>query len=183
VDDERPISLGFGALLRRHRLAAGLSQETLAERARMSVVAISALERGARQHPYRETVVLLAQALNLTPAAAAELEFAARRPRQPRSDIDPAAASGRRSRALAPDDGPTSTAAARATKDGRPQANNNLPFALTSLIGRDVELGEISSMVREHRLVTLTGAGGVGKTRCAPSGSTIDFRWQTRWCC
>ena len=37
----------FGELLRRHRLAAGIAQETLAERARLSVETISALERGA----------------------------------------------------------------------------------------------------------------------------------------
>jgi len=49
----------FGALLRRHRLAAGLTQKTLAERARMIAVGIGALEHGGRRSPYRETVVLL----------------------------------------------------------------------------------------------------------------------------
>jgi transcriptional regulator with XRE-family HTH domain len=63
VDQERVADSAFGALLRRHRLAAGLSQEMLAERARMSINGISALERGNRQYPYRETVVLLAKAL------------------------------------------------------------------------------------------------------------------------
>jgi DNA-binding XRE family transcriptional regulator len=37
----------FGALLRHHRLAAALTQETLAERAEISAQAIGALERGA----------------------------------------------------------------------------------------------------------------------------------------
>src|SRR5437016_9778703 len=41
----------FRALLRRYRLAAGLSQEALADRANLSVRAISALERGERQTP------------------------------------------------------------------------------------------------------------------------------------
>ena len=36
----------FGTLLRRHRLAAGLSQEALAERARMSTNGVGALENG-----------------------------------------------------------------------------------------------------------------------------------------
>ncbi|TNB74269.1 hypothetical protein FHJ30_06155 [Arthrobacter sp. BB-1] len=46
---------------------------------------------------------------------------------------------------------------------------NNLPAALTPLVGRDAELGEVCSLYRseECRLVTVTGAGGAGKTRLA----------------
>ena len=43
----------------------------------------------------------------------------------------------------------------------------NLRPATTSLIGRDSEVGEIEAALRAHRLVTLTGVGGVGKTRLA----------------
>ena len=43
----------------------------------------------------------------------------------------------------------------------------NLPAETTSFVGRDVELREVSKLVRQHRLVTLTGVGGVGKTRLA----------------
>jgi predicted ATPase len=43
----------------------------------------------------------------------------------------------------------------------------NLRRATTSLIGRESELGEIAAAVKAHRLVTLTGVGGVGKTRLA----------------
>src|SRR5205085_8669627 len=39
--------------------------------------------------------------------------------------------------------------------------------AITSLIGRDAEVSAIEAAVRSHRLVTLTGVGGVGKTRLA----------------
>ena len=42
----------FGAQLRRHREAAGLSQEELAERASVTAAAIGALERGDRRRPY-----------------------------------------------------------------------------------------------------------------------------------
>ncbi|MCZ7570177.1 MAG: AAA family ATPase [Ardenticatenaceae bacterium] len=42
-----------------------------------------------------------------------------------------------------------------------------LPHQLTSFIGRDVELTELKRLLRERRLVTLTGAGGSGKTRLA----------------
>jgi predicted ATPase/class 3 adenylate cyclase len=41
----------------------------------------------------------------------------------------------------------------------------NLPVQPTSLIGRERELGEILDLVRGHRLVTLAGPGGAGKTR------------------
>src|SRR5882762_8279547 len=41
----------------------------------------------------------------------------------------------------------------------------NLPEPVSELIGRDVELDEILDLSASHRLVTLTGAGGIGKTR------------------
>jgi hypothetical protein len=43
----------------------------------------------------------------------------------------------------------------------------NLRSPVTSLIGRDDEVAEIEATLRAHRLVTLTGVGGVGKTRLA----------------
>jgi predicted ATPase len=43
----------------------------------------------------------------------------------------------------------------------------NLRPATTSLIGRESEVGEIEAALKTHRLVTLTGVGGVGKTRLA----------------
>ncbi|HEV2461940.1 MAG TPA: helix-turn-helix domain-containing protein, partial [Ktedonobacterales bacterium] len=56
----------FGKLLRQHRLAEGLSQEELAEKAGLSPHGISDLERGARHAPWPNTVRLLAEALKLT---------------------------------------------------------------------------------------------------------------------
>src|SRR5215831_18490103 len=56
----------FGHLLQRHRLAAGLSQAELAERAGLSPRGISDLERGLRQAPYPATLRRLAEALELT---------------------------------------------------------------------------------------------------------------------
>jgi hypothetical protein len=44
---------------------------------------------------------------------------------------------------------------------------NNLPVQLTSFIGREKELTHIQEKLTDHRLVTLTGSGGVGKTRLA----------------
>ena len=43
----------------------------------------------------------------------------------------------------------------------------NLPQQLSSVIGREEVVGEVAELVRAHRLVTLTGVGGVGKTRLA----------------
>jgi transcriptional regulator with XRE-family HTH domain len=81
-DDAAPLE-NFGTLLRRHRLAAGLSQEALAERARMSANGLAALERGTRRTPQRETLALLTGALALDARARATFEAAARR--EPRS--------------------------------------------------------------------------------------------------
>src|ERR1700727_1538992 len=58
----------FGELLRQHRLAAGLTQEALAERAGVSAKAISDLERDPDRTPRLDTIVLLADALGLEPA-------------------------------------------------------------------------------------------------------------------
>jgi LuxR family maltose regulon positive regulatory protein len=75
--------IAFGELLRRYRLAAGLSQEALAERARTSARTISDLERGVHRAPYKETVAQLADALGLQGAERAALAAAAQRFRQP----------------------------------------------------------------------------------------------------
>ena len=56
---------------------------------------------------------------------------------------------------------------AAAVAPGTLPAGNNLPQQLTSLIGREAELAEIKTRLIGHRLVTLTGSGGVGKTRLA----------------
>lgn len=41
----------------------------------------------------------------------------------------------------------------------------NLPLQLTSFVGRETELAQIESLIKRHRLVTLVGSAGVGKTR------------------
>src|SRR5215469_13330087 len=44
-------------------------------------------------------------------------------------------------------------------------ARTNLPAPTADLIGRDDEIGEVMDLVADHRFVTVTGAGGIGKTR------------------
>jgi tetratricopeptide (TPR) repeat protein/transcriptional regulator with XRE-family HTH domain len=74
---------GFGGLLKRYRVAAGLSQEALAERARLSARAIRAYEQGQRRAPYRDTVGRLVQALGLSKEEAVALEATVSRWRGP----------------------------------------------------------------------------------------------------
>ena len=49
---------------------------------------------------------------------------------------------------------------------GNPALPNNLPAQLATFVGREKELSEVRALVESSRLVTLTGAGGCGKTRC-----------------
>ncbi|MGB8908564.1 MAG: helix-turn-helix domain-containing protein [Candidatus Cybelea sp.] len=140
-----PISPDFGTLLRRYRLEAGFSQEALAERARLSLNGISALERGYRRTPQRETVELLAGALTLDAEQRSAFEAAVSRMALPRRRGEAAVTVG-----------PWPSA-----------GSESLPVALARFVGRGAELNEIAALLAEHRLVTLTGAGGIGKTQTA----------------
>jgi len=53
------------------------------------------------------------------------------------------------------------------TKPGTKEVSSNIPVPLTSFIGRQKELKEIAKLLSSSRLLTLTGPGGVGKTRLA----------------
>lgn len=92
-----PPSLPFGALLRRYRVLAGLTQEALAERAGLSVRAISDLERGVNRAPQPATLLLLADALKLSAEDRTHFEAAARREKlaeKPTQLTSPAAPAG-----------------------------------------------------------------------------------------
>jgi len=55
---------------------------------------------------------------------------------------------------------------------------NNLPTQLTSFVGRGEELAAVEGLLREQRLVTLSGAGGCGKTRLAVQAAAgLADRW------
>ena len=132
----------FGRLLRDFRVGVGLTQDELAERARMSAGGISVLERGIRTAPRRETIALLSSALGLSEADHQRLEESAARPPRAR----------RRNTGVERED----------------DVNfHNLPLALNSFLGREQERDHILKQLSQRRLVTICGVGGVGKSRLA----------------
>ena len=140
---------GFGGLLRRLRGDAGLTQEELAEAAQVSQRAVSDLERGINRTARKDTALLLAEALNLAEPVRA-LFVAAARGRAPAAGV--LSALQRQAHAA-------SWAAAGGV--------HGFPAALTSFIGRAEPLREVADLLSDHRLVTVTGPGGAGKTRLA----------------
>ncbi len=131
------IAAAFGELLKQYRLRAFLTQEALAERTGLSVRGISDLERGLKQRPRGATLQLLAEALVLSELEQATFEAAARQ-------CPP----------LYPGTG------------GRLA---RLPVLLTPFIGREREVAAVLQVLLQPdvRLLTLTGPGGIGKTRLA----------------
>lgn len=128
----------LGSVLRALREGAGLSQEELAERAGLSPHAISALERGTRTRPYPHTLRALATALDLTEDQRATLIAAV-----------------------------PARSVRQASTDTAPTRLRGLPVPATPLVGRDDDVSRVGDLLRAGRLVTLSGPGGVGKTRLA----------------
>jgi predicted ATPase/DNA-binding XRE family transcriptional regulator len=129
----------FGALLKHYRRTAGLSQEALAEKAGLSVRAISDLERGVNRSPRYATLDLLTGALPLSIQQQDLLKAAAR----PEAFIPVGADAS------------------------WPQAG--IPLPPTRLVGREADRLQVLDLIRraEVRLLTLTGPSGIGKTRLA----------------
>ena len=126
----------LGAALKKHRLAAGMTQEELAERAGISARTVSDVERGLRTAVHRDTGHRLANALGL-------------------ADEDLRAFD--------------SLAAARQASPLPVPPAGRLPQVPTPFLGRTAELDTISGVLQgsDVRLLTLTGPGGIGKTRLA----------------
>jgi predicted ATPase/transcriptional regulator with XRE-family HTH domain len=153
LEMERRNPSPVGELLRYHRIAAALSQEALAERAGLSVRAIGDLERGIHQLPRLETVRLLADALGLDQGGRAQL-LAAARPQ-----------------VMAPGDRERARGHPLTTREARP---NNLPQQPTPFLGREDQVARVVDLLSRDdvRLLTITGPGGIGKTRLALQAAT-----------
>jgi predicted ATPase/transcriptional regulator with XRE-family HTH domain len=136
----------FAELLRRHRLVAGLSQRDLADRSGLSERAIRDLERGATARPRRHSVGAVAEVLGLRGAELAAFQATAFQPAT-RHDVAPGG-----------------DADARAEPIGRTD-----PAQPGDLTGREHDLRALVDLVSggRHRLITLVGPAGVGKSRLA----------------
>ena len=146
-------STSVSALVRHHRVAAGLSQEALSEKAGVSVRGLSDLERGRSRAPRLDTLNRLSEALGLDDAQRLAL----------------VQASGH----LGSDDRDETRSDAYAAPEARPCKRGveaklaHVPDA--QLVGRDAEAAEVRGLLEQctTRLLTLSGPGGVGKTRLA----------------
>ena len=142
----------FGPLLRRYRVGAGLTQEELAQRAGLSVRAVSDMERGRTRKPFLRSVRQLAVALALAPPQRALLIAAAE-----------------------PEAGLTVTAEAGQSDGGRhfiPPVPRQLPSGVARFTGRAAELSTLAGLVGLSRredgtAVVISGTAGVGKTALA----------------
>jgi len=130
----------IGELLKKFRREAGLTQEVLAERSKLSIRSISDLERGLSRQPRYETLDLLTKALGLSAEQRVAL-FSLARPSLPGADTP---------------------------KPPLPVLPV-LPVPPTLMLGRDQELTLGLELLGkgQTRLLTVTGPGGVGKTRLA----------------
>lgn len=155
----------FGVWLRRRRKTLDLTQEELARQVGISVTTVRKLEADERR-PSRQVAQLLAEALKISPQ---DTEIFIRVARA-ETRIDHLNISE-----LSPEPLPahytTQPAAEVFGRSGEaPGIAPRLPVPPTPLIGREWELEQITQMLRRRdscRLLTITGPGGVGKTRLA----------------
>ena len=155
----------LAGLLRRLRAAAGLTQQELAKAAALSPRAVSDLERGINRTARQDTAVRLAGALGLA---------------EPARSLFVAAALGR-----------IQAAQVLVARSGQPPGGSPASAggmhgfvpALTSFVGRAGPVREVAALLDRSRLVTVTGPGGVGKTRLArqiarqAAGGFADGAW------
>jgi tetratricopeptide (TPR) repeat protein len=133
--------LSFGALLRHHRVAAGLTQEALAAASGVAIRTISDLERGLADRPRASTLTQLADALQLAPEARATLKAAARQLRRADAML------------------PLVVAA--------PHGSTARAALWPPLVGRHTEMAEVDRLLAGQGLpiFVMTGEPGIGKSR------------------
>lgn len=164
----------FGNWIRQRRRALDLTQDGLADRVGCSISAIRKIEADERR-PSRQVAELLADTLQIPGAdraiflkvARMELGFD-----RLSAITAPAVQAPAISPAISPAVLPQAGAQAAAPTNGGAQPPAillNLPHPPTPLVGREIELARIAEILSgpECRLLTLSGPGGIGKTRLA----------------
>lgn len=137
INNNEPEEVLFGDWLRQRRRMLDLTQQALADQVGCARITLRRIESGARK-PSKELALILLEKLGAPPANRESwLRFARGLSGFPEMSVDSFASKPR----------------------------SNLPTSLTSFIGREKELDEITKLIEKNRLVTLTGAGGIGKTR------------------
>jgi predicted ATPase/DNA-binding XRE family transcriptional regulator len=129
-------TISFGTWLRQRRRALDLTQKALAEQVGCAEITLRRMEADSYK-PSTELALVLLEKLGIPESERPQwVRFA-------------------RGFSSLPENSPS------------PQSEhpNNLPHQLTSFIGREKEIAEVVHLVTTHHLVTLTGAGGTGKTR------------------
>src|SRR5262245_167678 len=153
------IELSFGSWVRRRRKALDLLQKELASRVGCSVTALQKIERDERR-PSRQLAERLAESLDVPADQRPSFLQVARGERMTE-----------RLAALPQVAAPPPEAVAPPPESERPQSPSRRELALppTPLIGREAELAEVTLLLHDPqcRLLTLTGPGGIGKTRLA----------------
>ncbi len=154
-------SASFADLLKRHRGRSGLTQQQLADFATLSVRAIRDLESGRVRRPRRESVGLLADALRLRDAERQQLHAAGGSPAHLRDALLGLPASS------------------------APPALPEPPAPPGTLVGREAELQVLLDQVTVygHRLVSVVGISGIGKTHLVLEAARVlrAKGWRVGW--
>lgn len=145
--------LSFGQWLKHQRRAHDWTQEELASRVGCAPVSLRKIESGERR-PSKEIVQRIAEIFAVPEASRAGFVAFARAVYPDEATPVPALTSA-----------PTDPFPRQAAE--RPSRSHNLPHQLTSFVGREREIESVLHLLGGVRLLTLTGAGGCGKTRLA----------------
>jgi predicted ATPase/transcriptional regulator with XRE-family HTH domain len=154
--------LTFGKWLRRCRRELDLTQEEFARQVGCAPITIRKLE-GNEMHPSKQLAYAISQQLGIPPDQRNEFV------RMARDEISHPYADYERltSPVIQPSQMSQPNLLAGTLLKSVGAVPNNLPAQLTSFIGREGEIAEIKLLLSGSRLVTLTGAGGIGKTRAS----------------
>jgi predicted ATPase len=137
--DTKIEEITFGSWLRKQRRMQDITRQALADQAGCAEITLRRIENGTLK-PSKELTSILLEKLGIPEHERPQLvQFARGLTEHPERPVSPSPA----------------------------KLLTNLPALLTTFIGRENERAEIIQALNKHRLVTLTGSGGVGKTRLA----------------